>query len=292
VNQLQFILAGTLEAAVNAVGQNQGDVVPAITSLDVAKKAEALGLKTLPTPSSFPNVLWVPDHDGKVVPELGEQDVRTAMALAVDAVGYNSGPLGGWGTIQNQLAYKGNAFWFQDLDHLFSYDLAKAKALMKGRQFSCSSPEGSNTTQGSLAEYVKSQLAQIGITLKLDVMPSATYRTSRLSGNYPCVITTLSWTDPASQYDTFFRGTALLAKFGPMPADIEALATRGASTTDLAKRLPIYHELFKKLLDAHYLTVFYVTGSTVAFGKGVTGIVTKGQVFFPFDPRGVAVSSK
>ena len=291
VKEVDFLVVGTADAAIQAVASGDADMYPFIQTADELTLAKSLGLTIVDVPPRTPWGMQIDDHSGKVVPELGDPDVRQAMALAVDGAGFNAGPLGGFNNVSNQWAPEGNPFRYDDLQEIFSYDQAEAMRLLNGRKFTCTSPEGVGTGQQPFAEFVKSELAKVGITVELEAMDGALYRTERFSGKYTCPIMTFSWQDPATNYNTFFRAPGVVSAYGPMPDDIEALATQGEKTLDLTKRQTIYHDLYDKLFNGHYLNLFYQSGLVVGLTDGVSGITPKGQIGSTYDPRGVSVSA-
>lgn len=208
----------------NALRTGQVDIV--WTSPSIAKRAEREGLKT----TWFPSVLW---HLQMMdtVKVFNSTKLRQAVCHAMNPQDYLDGALGGKGKIHTQRVREGMPGYSADIKG-YPYNLARAKQLMA----ELGNPKLEFTlatfdSQRTIAELFKSQMAQIGIDVKLDIMTFGQFFSTFRSGKYPAAILTDSQdTGPYDYYLYHFAptgaGNPLKTTFPAIEAAVkEALAS-------------------------------------------------------------------
>ena len=222
----------------NALRTGQVDIV--WTNPSLATRAEADGLKT----TWFPSVLW---HLQMMdtVKVFNSQKLRQAVCYAMNPQDFLDGALGGHGKIHTHRLRPGQPGYSADIKG-YPFDLAKAKQLMA----ELGNPKVEFTlatfdTQRTIAELFRSQMAQIGIEVKIDQMTFGQFFSTFRSGKYPAAILTDSAdTGPYDYYLYHFApagaGNPLRTSFPPIDAAVQtALAATDPAAQDAAWRTMI-----------------------------------------------------
>lgn len=177
----------------NALRTGQLDIV--WTNPSIAKRAEREGLKT----TWFPSVMW---HLQMMdtAKTFNNVKLRQAVCHAINAQDYIDGALGGHGKVHTQRLREGMAGYNPAVKG-YPYDVAKAKKLMgeignPKLEFTLATFD----SQRTIAELFKSQMGQIGIDVKLDIMTFGQFFSTFRSGKYPAAILTDSQETGAYDY--------------------------------------------------------------------------------------------
>ncbi|WP_326640543.1 ABC transporter substrate-binding protein [Streptosporangium sp. NBC_01755] len=179
--KVQVTYINDADSLYNALRTGQMDVV--WTTPTLAAKAETEGLKS----EWFPSVLWHPEMFD-TVNTFKEKKLRQAMCYALNPKDYIDAVLGGKGNVHLQRFSEGQPGFNPDVPG-YPFDLIKAKQLMQ----ELGNPKVSFTliswdTQRPIAELFRSQLAQIGIDVKLEVPTFPQFLSTYESGKYPLAI--------------------------------------------------------------------------------------------------------
>lgn len=164
---------------------------------------------------------------------------------------------------------------------LYPYDLAKAKALMAKAGF----PNGFTTTllilagnqdELSIGTILQQMWSQIGVTLKLQQVDSATRQASFHAGNYDLRLSL--WTDDIadpSEITSYFAysPTTDAQHTGWKDATADKLFEASQSELDPAKRAAEFAEIQKIFNETGPILPLYSTPFPVALGKNVNGFV-------------------
>jgi peptide/nickel transport system substrate-binding protein len=217
----------------NALRTGQLDIV--WTSPSIAKRAEREGLKT----TWFPSVLW---HLQMMdtVKVFNSSKLRQAVCHAMNPQDYLDGALGGNGKLHTQRLREGQV-GFDARIKGYPFNLAKAKQLMTDLgnpklEFTLATFD----SQRTIAELFKSQMAQIGIDVKLDIMTFGQFFSTFRSGKYPAAILTDSQDTGAYDYYLYHyaptgAGNPLKTTFPGIEAAVkEALAAQDAKAQNAA----------------------------------------------------------
>jgi len=219
----------------NALRTGQVDIV--WTNPSLATRAEGDGLKT----TWFPSVLW---HLQMMdtVKIFNSQKLRQAVCYAMNPQDFLDGALGGHGKVHTHRLRPGQPGYSADIKG-YPFDLAKAKQLMA----ELGNPKVEFTlatfdTQRTIAELFRSQMAQIGIEVKIDQMTFGQFFSTFRSGKYAAAILTDSAdTGPYDYYLYHFApsgaGNPLRTPFPPIDAAVQAaLAATEPAAQDAAWR--------------------------------------------------------
>lgn len=185
----------------NALRTGQLDIV--WTNPSIAKRAERDGLKT----TWFPSVMW---HLQMMdtAKTFNNVKLRQAVCHAINPQDYIDGALGGQGKVHTQRLREGMAGYNPAVKG-YPHDVAKAKKLMgeignPKLEFTLATFD----SQRTIAELFKSQMAAIGIDVKLDIMTFGQFFSTFRSGKYPAAILTDSQETGAYDYYLYHYASA------------------------------------------------------------------------------------
>ncbi len=173
-----------ITARVNALTTGQVDA--ALLDANTRQQAASAGLKELSWPVDWTGLLLF-DRDGKIVPALKEVKVRQAINYAIDREALLRNVAQGAGTVTAQVFGPESGSYIPELDTMYTFDQAKAKALLAeagyAGGFSMQMPLLPG--QEPLMNYVKQQLGDVGIQVELVAVPATDYQGTIAKGTYP-----------------------------------------------------------------------------------------------------------
>ncbi|GII95932.1 ABC transporter substrate-binding protein [Sinosporangium siamense] len=153
------------------------------TTATLAKRAETEGFKT----SSYPSVMWhllMMDTRGT----FQNRKLRQAICHALNPQDFIDTLLGGVSDIHTQRLRDGQTGYNPEVKG-YPHDLAKAKALMAeigNPKVEFAFP--AYDSQRQVADLFRSQMAAIGVDVKVEIMPFATFFSVFRNGKYPAAI--------------------------------------------------------------------------------------------------------
>lgn len=123
--------------------------------------------------------------------------------------------------------------------------------------------QGEYATSVNEAQNLKSQLAEAGITLELEVLDIAAFVKRWVAGDFEAAVALNGGRpDPDTMYGRYFTSTGNLQKVaGYSSPELDALFAQGKATSDEAKRKDIYAQVSKELED-NAAWVWLFTGNT------------------------------
>jgi peptide/nickel transport system substrate-binding protein len=163
----------------------------------------------------------------------------------------------------------------------YSFDLAKAKALMKeagvadGTQVTCLALAGS-ADDTAILSIVQQMWAQVGVKLNIEQVDNATRTQRYRDANFQ--MRTSLWTDDIADpseitsYFAYFPNIQSLHG-GWQDKNVDALYEQGQKEIDAAKRADIYKQIQKTYMDAAPILFLYESPYPVALRKSVKGFV-------------------
>lgn len=176
-------------ARFNAVRSGQADGM--IATAKTVKAAESAGVEVKMVPGDWQG-LSLFDRAGTLTPELGKVEVRQAVNYAIDKDAMLKNVGQGLGTVTSQIFGPASEAFADKLDGAYSYDLDKAKALLKeaGLEggFTLKMPTSAEMDP-SIAPAIKDQLAKAGITVEWVDVPAAQYQAEQQSGHFSAAFT-------------------------------------------------------------------------------------------------------
>ncbi len=154
-------------AVLNALKTDQID--GALLGPSTIDEVDGAGLKGYPLSGETLRMI-LSDHNGKVVPALGNVKVRQAMNMVFDKQAMVDKLYGGHGTPATQIFREGSDAWIDGLTDPYPFDVEKAKSLMKEAGYENGFEMTVATIDGIGAEtwlpYITQQLGELKITVK------------------------------------------------------------------------------------------------------------------------------
>ncbi|MGW9118400.1 ABC transporter substrate-binding protein [Streptomyces sp. NPDC055663] len=157
-------------------------------------------------------------------------------------------------------------------------DLAAAKKHLSAAgkskvSFTAIVPQGLYSSAADEAQNIQAQLAEAGITMKIETLDSSAYVDRWLAGDFDAAIA-LNGTgsDPATSYTRYFTSDGNFNKLaGYRSASLDKLFAQGIETSDIAARKEIYGKIAKELEDNAVWIWLYSGRSYIATNTRVTG---------------------
>ena len=204
------------------------------------------------------------------------QTLRQAVACAIDRNAVLEAAVYGKGTPQTTILNRGLWGFYDEMDG-FDYDVERAKSLMAEAGY----PDGGITTTLSyatgtpyeqIATIIQANLADIGITVTLEPMETATLKSACVDGSQELFL--WRWNEDSKvdfvYRDLFYTGSGSnYHHYGDAKADemIDIVATE----KDADKRLEAAQELQTYLVDACPQVPLYIANLVVAYNKDLQG---------------------
>lgn len=244
----------------------------------VAQTAEGGDLTVTKTPQLSYHTLQL-KASSTTQPALADVNVRLAIQCAVDrqqvldTAAYGEGEVTGPITAP---AYKSDP----NARPCPKRDVAKAKEYLAkagggALVIKTIVSQGEYATSVNEAQNLKSQLAEAGITLELEVLDIAAFVKRWVAGDFEAAVALNGGRpDPDTMYGRYFTSKGnLQAVAGYSSPELDALFAEGKATSDEAQRKEIYAKVSQHLEDnAAWIWLFTGNSNTVASSK-VAGFV-------------------
>lgn len=242
----------------------------------VAQTAAAAGLTIQKTPQLSYHVLQL--NASRSV--LSDVNVRLAIQCAIDRQQVLDTAALGEGEVTGPItspAYKSDP----NDRPCPTRDVAKAKDYLAkagksgGVTIDTIVSTGEYSTSVNEAQNLQSQLAEAGITLKLEVLESGAYVDRWVAADFDAAVALNGGRpDPDGMYSRYFTSTGNLNKVaGYSSPTLDQLFVQGRASSDPAVRKPIYKKIGEEL-ENNAAWVWLFTGyNYTATVKGVTGFV-------------------
>ena len=204
------------------------------------------------------------------------QTLRQAVACAIDRDAVLEAAVYGKGTPQTTILNRGLWGFYDDMEG-FPYDVDRAKSLMAEAGYadggiSTTLSYATGTPYDQIATVIQANLAEIGITVTLNPMETATLKAECVEGNQELflwrwnedskvdfVYRDLFYTDSGSNYHHYSDSKA------------DELTDAIASEKDEAKRLEYSQELQEYLVEACPQVPLYIANLVIAYNKNLKG---------------------
>lgn len=271
-------------SALQMIQRGDADMVRAL-DYDLVEQAEADGnLKVVIGTSLDQNYLAMTSNPDISKP-LSNPTVRKAIAYAIDYDGIITAILRGYGTRAPSIIPVGLPG--VDPNAVIKRDVAKAKELLKEAGYENGFQEklhyGSNPTRETIAAKLKSDLAEVGITLNLTPMEQSVYlsemRAQKLpmafGGWTPDYLDVTMWTHFFSFPDT----SIAFRMWYNSPKTIE-IATAIESEMDEAKRIELTKQWQAQVMDDMPFLMLYQGQTITVMNKDIQGYAFHPVYFF------------
>ena len=204
------------------------------------------------------------------------QKLRQAVACAIDRDAVLEVAVYGKGTPQKTILNRGLWGFYDDMEG-FNYDLDRAKKLMAEAGY----PDGGITTTltyatvspyESIATVIQDNLAQIGITVNLEPMETATLKAACVDGSQELFL--WRWNEDSKvdfvYRDLFYTGSGSnYHHYSDTHAD--ELIDKVATEKDQDERMKAGVELQEYLVDACPQVPLYIANLVIAYNKNLQG---------------------
>jgi peptide/nickel transport system substrate-binding protein len=232
-----------LTARTNALVSGQVD--GALLDPKTGKQAAGSGMVPHTSQVDWQGILLY-DRDGKISPALANVKVRQAMNYAFDRKTILEQQYLGEGTVTNQVFGPESGAYVEDLDNTYSYDPAKAKALLAEAGY----PDGFTLKVPTVAGFdainavFKQQLADVGITFTAESVPDANFIADMAGGKFAAATFQLYQGEPWVAINQMMSSTALYNPFKnedpELTALIKAVQNGGDKSAEEAKKVNEY----------------------------------------------------
>lgn len=212
--------------------------------------------------------------------------VRQALAWAIDRDAITEAAKFGQATV-NQTAIPKTSKWFYDYAP-YSRDPAKAKQLLADAGVQDLSIDMMVTNEYpesvQAAQVMASQLAEVGVSLKIRTEDFATWLDDQGKGKFDAFL--LSWLGNIDPQDFYYgqhhsKGANNYQKFSD--PQVDKLLDAGAQETDETKRKADYDQAAKRIVDLASYTYLYNPNVVQAWSPKVTGYTPRGDRAIRFD---------
>lgn len=209
------------------------------------KQAEGAKMKLETNQVDWSGLLLL-DRAGAKNPALANVKVRQAINYAFDRKTILDQVMLGQGTPTSQPFGKDSGAWTEELENYYSYDPAKAKALLKEAGFENGVTLDVPTLPGAetLISVLQQQLADVGITLKPGAAITNTFTADVAAKKYTAMFFNLFQGEPTVAIDQIVSTKALYNPFKnttpELEAKIQAVRTGGGDAGTLAQDVNKY----------------------------------------------------
>jgi peptide/nickel transport system substrate-binding protein len=238
---LAAIESGQIDAAL-------GNVAPGI-----GVAAKSAGFTVLPAPFSIASLILA-DRGGTTSP-LGKLEVREAINYALDRPALANVISGAYGKPTDQLSLPGAPGYSAVLGNYYSYDVTKAKSLLADAGY----PNGFTlsvleTTQldpnSTIAQGIASELASIGIKVKLTVAPTfVQYVPDAFSRKYPAMVLPVEFDGGGFYYAMSSALGTFFNPFNSTDPELTSLLSQAAASTGSAEQEAVFEKLNQRLIQ-------------------------------------------
>ena len=228
-----------LTARLNALLSGQIDAT--ILDASTVEQAKTGDLKTLSDYQVDWQGLLLLDREGTRVPALGDVRVRQAINFAIDRKTMLTSILRGNGDPTQQVFGPDSGAFVDDLESAYDFDPKRAKELLAeagyadGFELPIAAGPGFESALASLTQ----QLADVGITAKVESINTQTYLEDLTSGKFPVLYQNLFQGEPWVAINQIVSTAAIYNPFDSTDPElqtlIDAVQTGGDESADRAK---------------------------------------------------------
>jgi peptide/nickel transport system substrate-binding protein len=223
--------------------------------------------------------IFIGMNSGKV-PELADVRVRKAINNAIDKESIINNLLRGIAT------YPDSGMVSNVIDNSsvglgsYEYDVEKAKQLMaeagysNGFSITLDTPEGRYAMDRQIAEVIQAMLAEIGITVSIDILDWGAYQERSTNGTHELFLLGMGCPtgDPEyNLYQNFGRGSQNASLY--VNNLVDQLLEDQASIVDSAERYEVMYKLQKELMDDACAAPLYYEMQSYGYRSDVDGFI-------------------
>lgn len=279
LDEVDFKPVADATARTTALRNNEIDLILETTEKEnkVLENVEGITLK------SEPGTFW--EYIGLNVkdPALRDVRVRQAIANAVDRNQINQLVKLGKATVLDGGNIPPNHWAYPDIHPYAQRNVDKAKQLLQAAgspAISLTLKVGSEYDyQVQAAQVIKQQLAEVGITVKVESQESSVFFDALGKGDFQmAVVGWQGFVDPDEYtYNLFHTGEAYNQQ-GYSNPEVDALLEKGRTTADEAARKDIYKQIETTVADEAPMVFLYMNERAAAYRNNVTGFIVEPTV--------------
>ncbi|HET8795724.1 MAG TPA: ABC transporter substrate-binding protein [Arthrobacter sp.] len=242
-DRVVFKVLPDITARTNALVSGQIDGV--LLDPKTGKQAEGAGMTLSSYQVDWQGLLLF-DRGGEINPALKDVRVRKAINYAFDRKTILEQMFLGQGTPTTQVFGPESGAYVEELDKMYPYNPQKAKELLAEAGY----PDGFTLKMPSIPGFdavlavVRQQLADVGITLKLQPVPNANYVADISGGKYAAALFQVFQGEPWVSTNVLIAESAIYNPFGSTTPELQKLIdqvqTGGEDSAELAKAVNRY----------------------------------------------------
>ncbi len=273
VAEITLVLTVDPTARINALQSGQLDIAAELGPADQTKLGD--DVEVVLAPSSEPVFIQIIDSDGTIAPALGDQRVRQAMSYAIDREGIRDAIFFGGGLATTAWFPPGSPYYSAAVDGV-GYDLDRARELLAeagypdGFEFDTPTLEPLRT----ITEAVAASLAQVGITMNIEIQQPGTLGEQVRSGQWVAGLTITRGQTAQVFYEERLAQEAPFNAFGADRSSVAALGEAAKAATTSAEANELWAETYAEAVTQGYLIVVgqVTTGAGIADGVHGAGV--------------------
>jgi peptide/nickel transport system substrate-binding protein len=230
-----------------------------------------------------PNVDTFPNHVGTAQfssfnltrPPFDNIELRKAVAYGINREVIARVITGGTGIVT--ATFEPPSSWANDPNlkpHAFDPELARKHYAASGHSGPLTLSVIQRDPDARIAQIIQSQLAEVGITLKIETLERQAWLDKVLSYNYDMALQRANTprVDPDMSFSTYYSRNAGSNYPGVRDEAIFEAVDSARSTNDQAKRAKIYSDIQRMLLDNYYQTYFFFRNNMDIIRAEVKGV--------------------
>lgn len=262
-------------ARLNALQSGQLDIAAELGPADQSKLGDEFDLALAPT--SEPVFIQVIDSDGTIVPALGDQRVRQAMSYAIDREGIRDAIFFGGGLATTAWFPPGSPYYSPEVDGV-GYDLDKARALLAEAGYPDGFELDTPTVEPlrTITEAVAASLAQVGITMNMELQQPGTLGQQVRDGKWVAGLTITRGQTPQVFYAERFAPGAPFNAFDADRSSVVELGEAALAATTEEEANSLWAQTYAEAVEQGYVIVV----GQVTTGAGIAPQVSNAQVPF------------
>jgi peptide/nickel transport system substrate-binding protein len=245
LNTLTFQTIGTDQSAVAAIQSGQAQIVEGITTPPLFTQAK----EQFDVVSTASTSVWL-NQFNTISGPLSNIKAREALRYATDSASINKAVFDGQNVVAQMGVAPGLPFYQKTVPGFLSYNLAKAKALVKQiGGLSVQIMETTSTSGQTAAEALAAQWTKAGVKVSL-VAPTLADKQAKIkAGSWDVSTANMGSIDPAGMLgvNSFFGSGQ--ANSGVKDPTLDAMIASAAEETNQTKRADLYKKIWQRIND-------------------------------------------
>lgn len=264
------------DASTALAALQSGQVQISYATPDGAARADSAGIQTAEFPG-VTNAMLFKDN-GKIVPALGNADVRRAINYAIDRKAAAEVVTLGTGTPTAQLAGLDSFGYDANLQDSYPYDLEKAKHLMADAGYA----EGFTLpilvpnfipTSNNLSQVLADQLSKIGITVETEgVSTVGAYASESATEKYGATVYALALPQGIPSAVSLVFAPNAVANPGHLPFPSVLAGAQAASAVPIDESEAMWRDVNKTIVDEALEVPIFTQPYSYYYTDAVSGV--------------------